>query len=401
VTVTDTDTEGWPTLQETGVLPRERETLVGGTPPPMPPTPPPAGGPPPDRRIGAGMLLAIAAIALAAAGVAIAYFLTHRDSSTPVTTTVVHSTAPKRVVAAKVAVPRVIGLKEQPALMRLAQLGLRPKEVYRQTKQPKGVVVSQKPAEATEVKKGSQVRIVIDSGAPKVAVPDMTGKSFADAQAALDKLGLDSARTDVTSDKPAGTIVDQAPKAAAKLAKGSVVTLSVAKARAATPAPTTTSSAGTATAGTTTAPTTTAAAPQQPQNATMPDVTQQTEAAAAQALNGAGILASLAFVPSDDPLGTVEQQAKPAGTSVPYHSHVQINVSRGPGEKPKAQVPNVVGQTLKQAVASLNGAHLRLIYVRYPVSSRSAAGKIVQQSPLGGGQAPQNAQVLVFLASYR
>jgi beta-lactam-binding protein with PASTA domain len=396
--VTDTDTDRWPTPDaDTGVLYRDRDTLVGGAPPPQGPPPP---SPSPDRGFGAGMLLAIVVVALAAAGVAIAYFLTHQDSSSqPTTTTVVRSTAPKPVATKKVAVPRVVGLKEQPALLRLAQLGLRPKEVYRPTKQPKGVVVSQKPKEATEIKKGSQVRIVIDSGAPKVAVPDLGGKSFADARAALDKLGLDSVRTQVTSDKPAGTVVDQAPKPGGKLAKGSTVTLSVAKARAATPAPTTAAQTTTAAPPTTTAAT--ATQPAQPQNATMPDVSQQTEAAAAQAMMGAGILPSIAFVPGDDPLGTVLQQAKAAGATVPYHSHVQINVSSGPGDKPQEQVPNVIGQTLRQAVSSLNGAHLRLIYVKYPVSARSKAGKIVQQSPLGGGKAPQNAQVLVFVAAFQ
>jgi len=39
----------------------------------------------------------------------------------------------------------------------------RPKEVFRPTKQPKGVVVSQKPQEATEAARGSQVTLVIDS----------------------------------------------------------------------------------------------------------------------------------------------------------------------------------------------------------------------------------------------
>ena len=45
--------------------------------------------------------------------------------------------------------------------------------------------------------------------------------------------------------------------------------------------------------------------------------------------------------------------------------------------------------------------HLRLIFVKLPVTVRRQAGKIVQQSPLGGNNAPQNAQVLVFLGAYR
>ena len=105
--------------------------------------------------------------------------------------------------------------------------------------------------------------------------------------------------------------------------------------------------------------------------------------------------------PGDDPLGTVVEQAKPSGTTVPYHSHVQINISRGRTTTRSRRVPNVIGQTLTGAVSTLNGAHLRLIYVKYPVTSRAQAGKIVQQSPLSGGKAPQNAQVLVFLGAFK
>ena len=105
-------------------------------------------------------------------------------------------------------------------------------------------------------------------------------------------------------------------------------------------------------------------------------------------------------MPSDDPLGTVEQQAKPAGTTLPYHAHVQINISAGPGQKPQVQVPNVVGRTLDDAVNTLNGAQLRLINVKLPVTS-GRIGLVVQQSPLAGGRAPRNAQVLVFLAVRR
>lgn len=157
-----------------------------------------------------------------------------------------------------------------------------------------------------------------------------------------------------------------------------------------------------ATAPTTTdAPTTTAAAPPEPTTATVPDVSQQSEAAAVQSLGQAGILASLAFVPAQDELGTVEAQAKQAGTTVPAQSHVQINVSTGPGQKASEQVPSVIGQTVKEAVTAINGAHLRLLYLRIPVTSPSQAWKVVQQSPLGGGTAPQNAQVVIYVGALK
>jgi eukaryotic-like serine/threonine-protein kinase len=238
--------------------------------------------------------------------------------------------------------------------------------------------------------------------AKKVQLPRVIGMSVSDAKAVFDQLGLKTTVTQVTSKQSAGSVVGQSPKAGTKLAKGSVVTLAVAKA---SQTQSTTTQATTTTSGQTTtqpAATTTAPSPTpQPTTATMPDVTNQTEAAAAQAMSSAGILPSLFFVPGTDPLGTVEQQAKPAGTKLAYHSHVQINISSGPGDKPKEQVPNVIGKTLQDAVSSVNAANLRLIFVKLPVTTKSQAGKIVQQSPLGGNQAPQNAQVLVFLGAYR
>jgi beta-lactam-binding protein with PASTA domain len=122
----------------------------------------------------------------------------------------------------------------------------------------------------------------------------------------------------------------------------------------------------------------------------MPDVANQSEASAAQRLAQAGIFASIVFVPGTDVLGTL-----------PYDTHVQINVSRGPNNNPSEHVPNVIGKDLQDAIAALHATHLRLIYVKTPITSRPRAGTIVQQTPLVGASAPENAQVLVFLGSYR
>jgi beta-lactam-binding protein with PASTA domain len=330
-----TPPDSWPTSEDETVV-QQRETLVGGAPPPA--APPPAG-PPSDRRIGAGMLLALGVLVLIAAGILIAYLLTHRSDHKAATTVLV-TTAQSTTVPPKVAVPRFVGMKEQDALVRAGQVGLQPKEVFKPTKAPKGVVISQNPQEGSELAHGATVTLVVDSTAKATTTPTATSTS-------------------------------------------------------------TTTQATTTNATLTTAPTTTAAAPPQPQSATVPDITGQKEAASVTSLGNAGILASIVFVPASDPLGTVVQQAKPAGTTVPFHSHVQINVSRGPNNNPLESVPNVVGKTLQEAVSALNAAHLRLIYLKYPVTSQAQAGKVVQQTPLGGAQAPQNAQVVVYLGAFK
>jgi len=337
--------DAWPAAEDPTVIQRE-ETLVGGSPPPPGPPPPgalPPDGPPPDRRIGAGMLLGLGALLLVAAGILIAYLLTHNNDDKNANTTTVITTAPSTTVPPKVAVPRFVGMKEQDALVRAGQVGLKPKEVFHPSKAPKGTVISQNPQEGTEVPRNSEVKIVVDS-----------------------------------NPKPATTT---APTTTAPT----------------TTAPTTTAPTTTAT----TTPTTTAAAPTQPTSATVPDVSGQTEAQAATAFGNAGVLASVVFVPGQDTLGTVVAQGKPSGSTVPYHSHVQLNFSRGPNDNPNQTVPNVVGQTLQQAVSTVNGHHLRLIYLKYPVTSRAQAGKVVQQSPLAGGEAPENAQVIVYLGALK
>jgi beta-lactam-binding protein with PASTA domain len=335
----------WPTTEGETVV-QQRETLVGGEPPPpVAPGPPPPGGLPPDRRIGAGMLLGLGVLVLIAAGILIAYLLTHRsDNNTPTATTVI-TTAPSTTVAPKVAVPRFVGMKEQDALVRAGQVGLNPKEVFKPTKAPKGLVISQNPPEGSELARGATVTLVVDSSPKPATTPTTTPTTTSSATT--------QTTTPATTTQPA-------------------------------------------------TPTTTAApAPPQPQTAKVPDVTGQTEAAAATAFGNAGILASIVFVPASDPLGTVIQQAKPAGATVPFHSHVQINISRGPNNNPLEPVPNVVGKTLQEAVSALNAAHLRLIYLKYPVTSQAQAGKVVQQTPLGGAQAPQNAQIVVYLGAFK
>ena len=84
--------------------------------------------------------------------------LTRDDDSDGSTTAARTVTVRTSTVAAGVAVPRVIGLNEKNALVRIAEVGLRPKEVYRPTKKPTNVVVSQTPAEGRTLKKARRLR---------------------------------------------------------------------------------------------------------------------------------------------------------------------------------------------------------------------------------------------------
>ena len=380
--------EDWPVPQD-AAPPRpisESETLVGA------PGPPAAARRWYDDHLAAG-LIALLVLVLLAAGAA--FYLAHRHHHHAATQprTVVVTTVAKPKTPKALAMPPLVGLTEQQAVARLRQSHITATIVQKPSSRPRGVVVSETPAVASPVSAKTPVTLVVSTGVATIAVPNLVGQTAGSARASLQTLGLRTATTSVTMPgKPAGTVVDQAPKAGKQIAKNGLVTLSIAKGTATTQATTKTQT----TAQTTTAA---AAAPAQPKTATVPDVSGQDEVAAVQAFAQAGILPSLVFVLSSDPMGTVEAQAKPQGTTVPYHSHVQINISSG--QSPTMEhVPNVVGMTLQQALAAINAAHLKMIYVKL-TGPRAEAGKIVQQTPLAAGGAPENAQVLVFLGVYR
>jgi serine/threonine-protein kinase len=87
--------------------------------------------------------------------------------------------------------------------------------------------------------------------------------------------------------------------------------------------------------------------------------------------------------------GNVISLNPPAGTQVPRGSTVQVTVSKGPNTVP---VPDLKGQTLDQAKASLEGGGLALGGVAGPVDKTVQAS-----SPPAGTPAPRGTAVSVLL----
>jgi eukaryotic-like serine/threonine-protein kinase len=134
----------------------------------------------------------------------------------------------------QVAVPLLVGLTSQSAKGRLDNAGLKSHERTEASDTvEKGRVISASPAEGTQVNKGSTVTLVVSTGPQLAALPDVTGKSFADASAQLQAAGFKAARQDqVNADKDPGTVLSQTPGGGTKVAPGTTVTLTVAKAPA-------------------------------------------------------------------------------------------------------------------------------------------------------------------------
>ena len=94
---------------------------------------------------------------------------------------------------------------------------------------PADVVTSQNPAPGSALDPDSTVSVVASSGPPQLAVPGVTGRDAATAQQQLQAAGLPaSIQYLVTSDAPSGTVLKQTPNGGTKVRKGTGVTLAVA-----------------------------------------------------------------------------------------------------------------------------------------------------------------------------
>ena len=123
-----------------------------------------------------------------------------------------------------VAVPNVVGQAVDQAKAAVIDAGLEPqvREKFDETV-PAGTVISQSPEGNRTAGKGSVRKLVVSKGPPLVLVPDVVGKSVAEATQIIQGEGFQVS----VSDFPGGsdTVLNQSPNAGDKAPKGSVVTL--------------------------------------------------------------------------------------------------------------------------------------------------------------------------------
>ena len=227
--------------------------------------------------------------------------------------------------------------------------------------------------------------------AETVTVPDVVGTTSSQATETLRDAGLDVNLVSVPSERAAGTVVAQSPAAGSEQPEGTTVRLNVAEASTGT----TETETQPTTRTTTTAPTTTAPPPPQP--ATVPDVVGDDLADGARAFADEGLKVSVAYVPSQEPLGRVVAQAQQPGTERPRGSTVQVNVSAGPDAGSKTAVPRVTGQRLGEGRAALDAAGFEVLALTLGDDEVRNESTIVSQSPGGGASIPSGALVLVYV----
>ncbi|MFI0090337.1 Stk1 family PASTA domain-containing Ser/Thr kinase [Streptomyces bobili] len=232
-----------------------------------------------------------------------------------------------------VAVPSLLGKTEAQARQQLANIDLKVGTVTPKPceDQAKGNICDQDPDPKIEVEKNSAVNLVVSTGAPKVAVPSVLGKSLAEAKTILedDKYQLVVETKDEISTEEPGTVLDQDPNLGAEVEKGSKVTLTIAKAE---------------------------------DKSTVPDVLNQSCDQAKAQMEANNLVGNCVEVDTQDPnlVGKVIGTTPQANSKADKGSQVQIQIGKAPANQ-QTQVPgNLQGMSLKDAKKALQDAGLNV-----------------------------------------
>ncbi|MDP8911711.1 MAG: Stk1 family PASTA domain-containing Ser/Thr kinase [Actinomycetota bacterium] len=136
-----------------------------------------------------------------------------------------------------IGVPNVVGQSFDAARSQLEAAGFRVTRTDAESNQPEGTVLDQDPAAGTPLSKGETVRLTTSKGPQTAIVPDVTNQDQQTATETLKQSGfrVQVAREDVTDRSLSGIVIDQDPSPGASAEPGTVVTIYVGRASAASP----------------------------------------------------------------------------------------------------------------------------------------------------------------------
>ncbi|MFI9564002.1 Stk1 family PASTA domain-containing Ser/Thr kinase [Streptomyces rishiriensis] len=216
----------------------------------------------------------------------------------------------------------------------------------------KGNICSQDPAAGKDVNKGDTVNLVVSTGAPKVVVPSVLGKSLDEAKTLLegDKYQLQVETKEEVSSEQEGTVLKQNPKLGDEVEKGTTITLTVAKAE---------------------------------QKATVPDVSNKSCDDAKAQMEQNDLKGNCVEVDTQDQnqVDKVVQTVPPIGSQADKGSTVQIQIGKST-QPQQVQVPgNLSGMSVKDAKKALQDAGLNVGNI---AGSQDDDAQVISSDPTPG-----------------
>lgn len=129
-----------------------------------------------------------------------------------------------RSVVSSTRAPYLMYDKEQDAIRKIEMAGLVPRIERQVSSEPAGTVILQSHDFDHPMKRGDSILIMVSTGPAQQAVPQVSGKLEAEAQAELERMGFRMLVTDRRlNPAPAGTVLSQLPLAGEELAYGGIV----------------------------------------------------------------------------------------------------------------------------------------------------------------------------------
>ncbi|MFJ9886652.1 Stk1 family PASTA domain-containing Ser/Thr kinase [Streptomyces sp. NPDC091287] len=258
-------------------------------------------------------------------------------------------------------VPSLLGQTQQTAEKRLSDEGLGLKGVERVFSDTveRGSVVNSDPASGDRIRGNGSVKLVVSRGPEIVRVPDVVGRSLADARRSLKKVGLvpGMVTREFSEDVARGEVIRTDPRAGTDRNPDTAVALVVSK-----------------------------GAP-----IDVPDVTGLSAEEATAELEAEGLKAEVlpGRVHSAEVEGDVAEQSPGGGTEAAEGDTIELTVSKGPR---MLDVPDVTGRDVDEARSTLEEAGFD-VKVDRPFLSFSDT--IASQSVDGGEQAPEGSTITI------
>ncbi|GAB09250.1 serine/threonine protein kinase PknB [Gordonia araii NBRC 100433] len=256
--------------------------------------------------------------------------------------------------AAQVSVPSVEQVPEQPAQELLERSGFRVKTMQESSLDvPAGIATRTTPGAGVSAEEGSEVTLYVSTGPQRQKIPDVRGKTRAEAVEALSMLGFTVVKTDKVDSPPdlLDKAVNTTPPAGTDTEVNAVVVVHIGEG---------------------------------PKQVTIPELVGETEDRARTILKQLGVKMTVVPGDSEMPRGQVVTTSPPAGSTIAADETVTVTISRGN----MFIVPNLIGKTPGQARAALAAAGWRVSTLTQstrglPLGHRSD-GRVVAQDPPAG-----------------
>jgi eukaryotic-like serine/threonine-protein kinase len=272
----------------------------------------------------------------------------------------------------KAVVPTVVGEPLSTASAQLQNANFTVSTITVPSKSAQGIVIRQNPDGGVKLNTGSTVTLTVSSGPGNGTVPPVENSTLPQAKTSIKQQNL---KVGAVSYQPSNTVakndvISSDPASGTSLPVGSKVNLLVSSGKPLI---------------------------------NVPDVTNQSEAAARSQLQNLGFSVGTVSnsTSSTATPGNVISQSPTGGTPEPAGTPVNLVLAKAPPTPPPVSVPKVTGQNATSANSQLTSAGFKVVQKTQTVTRKKKNGVVLSQSPGAGSSAKKGSTVTIVVGQYQ